>query len=95
MLNLGLNYVVPTELYTLKVVEGNELNGREKNKAILGHDYSVKNKLFDKPVKLGDKILVNDVEIKVAGFYEEVGNPQDDSNIYMNYEEHLMIYRLL
>jgi len=29
---------------------------------------------------------VNDVQVEVVGFFESIGNPQDDSNIYMTYE---------
>jgi len=72
------------EVYNLEVLEGRTLTGREKNKAVLGYNYKVKDKIFDRPVKLRDTITVNDVELKVAGFYEEVGNPIDDANIYIN-----------
>jgi putative ABC transport system permease protein len=72
-----------TEVYTVDIIEGQELKGDEKTKAILGYNYRLKDKIFEQPVHLRDKILVNGQEIRVAGFYEEVGNPQDDSNIYI------------
>ncbi len=71
------------EVYTLKLEEGNNLKGDEKGKAILGYNYKLKDKIFSKPIKLRDKIMVNGKEVEVIGFYEEFGNPQDDSNIFM------------
>lgn len=71
------------ELFTLDIEEGQELRGDEKTKVILGYNYKLEDKIFDKPIKLRDKIKVNGVKMDVAGFYEEVGNPQDDSNIYV------------
>jgi len=32
---------------------------------------------------LGDKILVQGKEMQIVGFYSPVGNPQDDSNVYV------------
>ncbi|MDP3916824.1 MAG: ABC transporter permease [Nanoarchaeota archaeon] len=72
------------EVYALEILEGNKLSGREKSKVILGYNYLLDDKIFSKPVKLRDKITVNGKEMKVAGFFQEVGNPIDDSNIYMN-----------
>ena len=72
-----------TEVYALDIVDGQELSGNEKNKAVLGYNYQLKNKIFDKPLKLRDKVLVNGHPFKIAGFYEEIGNPIDDANIYL------------
>ncbi len=70
------------EVYTLNLMEGKELDD-ENDKALLGYNYKIKDKVFKQPVKLRDKIKVNGIDIKVAGFYEEVGNPVDDSHLYM------------
>ena len=70
------------EVYTVKIIHGKGLRGDEKRKAVLGYNYLLDDKIFEKPIKLGDRIVVNDEDIKIVGFYEEVGNPQDDSNIY-------------
>ncbi len=71
------------EVYTLKLTEGSQFRGNEKNKVILGYNYRLPDKIFKKPLKLRDNILVNGHEMQIAGFYEEVGNPQDDSNVYI------------
>lgn len=74
------------EVYTLQLIEGNELKGREKNKAILGYNYRLPDTIFTKPLRLRDKVMVNGHELEVAGFYEEVGNPHDDAQIYITSE---------
>lgn len=74
------------EVFTLRLLEGEELRGREKAKAVLGYAYRVKEGIFNNPVRLHSKVKVNSQDIKVAGFYEEIGNPHDDINIYMNKE---------
>ncbi len=53
----------------------------KKGEVILGYLYST-DKVFGKEVKIGDKIKINDKNFKVVGFFQEVGNPQDDMNIY-------------
>ena len=43
----------------------------------------VKDKLFPKAYAVNNKINVQGVDLRIVGFYEKVGNPQDDSNIYI------------
>ena len=71
-----------TEAYSLNVAEGQNIDGNDKTKVVLGHNYLIKDKIFSKPVSLRDKIKVNGKEFRVVGFYEAVGNPQDDSQVY-------------
>jgi putative ABC transport system permease protein len=74
------------ELYTLEIVKGRGLKKSDKLKAVLGYNYQFPEKVFKRKVTLGDKILINNVQVDVVGFYEEVGNPQDDSNIYLSFD---------
>ncbi len=71
------------ELFALDLDEGNMLRGNEKSKVLLGYNYKLADKIFKKSVRLRDKLLINNHTFEVAGFYESVGNPQDDSNIYI------------
>lgn len=71
------------EVFTVSVEKGRNLKSGEVGKVMLGYNYQVKDKAFSKPVKLGDKIDINDMPFEVVGFYEEVGNPSDDVNVYM------------
>ncbi|HLC61887.1 MAG TPA: ABC transporter permease [Candidatus Nanoarchaeia archaeon] len=69
------------------LLKGRNLKKGDKGKAILGFNYQLPDKIFDKPLKLGDSILINGQLFDVIGFYEEIGNPQDDLNIYMTKED--------
>lgn len=71
------------ELSDIDILEGRELVSSDVSKAVLGYNYLKKDKIFSRAVGLGDKIEVEGVELRVVGFYEAVGNPQDDSNIYV------------
>ena len=74
------------EAFTVGISKGRQLKKGETTKVALGYNYQFADKIFKKPVKLGDKIEINGNTVEVVGFYEEVGNPQDDSNVYFTYE---------
>jgi len=67
------------------IEKGRNIKAGDKYKVVLGH-YYLDRMLFEKNVKLGDKVLINDVEFRVIGFYEIIGNPGDDQNIYIPQE---------
>ena len=48
--------------------------------------------MFKKKISIGDKIEINDVTVEIVGFYEEVGNPTDDSNVYLSKEGFKQIF---
>tara|TARA_Y100000310_G_scaffold246828_1_gene252241 strand:- start:621 stop:1832 length:1212 start_codon:yes stop_codon:yes gene_type:complete len=71
------------ELSDIEVVEGRALKSSDSGKVTLGYNYMVKNRIFPKAYSLNSKIEVQGQELRIIGFYESVGNPQDDSNIYV------------
>jgi putative ABC transport system permease protein len=68
------------------ILEGRSLKKGDQNKVTLGYNYKSANKIFSKPLKLGDKIYIKGERFDIVGFWEEIGNPGDDSNIYMTHE---------
>ncbi len=76
------NYLVD-ELSGLKLDKGRELESRETGKALLGYNYELDNKIFPRGLKINDVIKIQGQKVKIVGFYQEVGNPSDDSNIYV------------
>src|SRR3989338_6176464 len=46
----------------------------------------VDDKIYRNVVRLGDKISIDSKTFEVIGFYKEVGNPQDDTNVYITKE---------
>ena len=74
------------ELSNVKILKGRELQGGEDTKVTLGYNYQFSNKVFPQALELNQRILIQGAEFRIVGFYAEVGNPQDDSNIYMTQE---------
>jgi putative ABC transport system permease protein len=70
------------EMSDLEIIEGRKLDAGEKN-IILGYNYLIPDKIFPKAYSLGEKIKVQGRDIKIAGFYDAVGNPSDDAQIYV------------
>ncbi|MBU0471701.1 MAG: FtsX-like permease family protein, partial [Nanoarchaeota archaeon] len=56
--------------------------------------YTKPDKVFEKPLELGQKVLINDVKVEIIGFYEEIGSPQDDSSAYTTVEDYKKILNL-
>jgi len=76
----------------IKIIDGRSLKKGDVLKADLGYAYTIPNKMFKKAISVGDKIEINDVNVEVVGIYEEVGNPGDDSNIYLSKEGYETIF---
>ena len=72
------------EIFGIDILEGRELRNGDSKSVVLGYNYKIPDKIFSKPVKLNQKVEVQGISLKVVGFYESVGNPQDDSNIYIS-----------
>jgi len=71
------------ELSDIEVIEGRALRSGDSGKVTLGYNYMIKNRIFPKAYSLNSKINVQGQDLRIVGFYEKVGNPQDDSNIYV------------
>jgi putative ABC transport system permease protein len=80
------------EAFTVTVSKGRRLKKHDFDKVVLGYNYQFDDKIFKKRVKLGDRIKINGRPYRVIGFYEEVGNPTDDANIYLTLEAMELLY---
>jgi len=76
------NYLIE-EASGLKLDKGRELQKGEVGKAILGYNYQIDNKIFPKGLQINDIVYIQGQKTKIVGFYQPVGNPGDDSNIYV------------
>jgi putative ABC transport system permease protein len=65
------------------ILKGRTLKKGDGNKVAVGYNYLLADKIFSKPLKLGDNIFIKDKSFDIIGFYEEIGNPSDDANVYM------------
>jgi len=80
------------EVFTVTVEKGRHLKDGDLNKVVLGYAYQFDKKFFARSVELGDKVKIDGNQFEIVGFYEEVGNPQDDSNIYLSEEAFELIF---
>ena len=71
--------------------EGRFLRNGDKKKIMIGYNYKYKN-LFDRPVRTGDAFKINGVDFEVVGIVEAVGNPGDDQQIYISFEDFQELY---
>jgi putative ABC transport system permease protein len=76
----------------IEITDGRSLKKGDELKVTLGYSYTIPNRMFKKAISVGDKIEVNDIKVEVVGFYEEIGNPGDDSNVYLSQEGYEEIF---
>jgi putative ABC transport system permease protein len=65
------------------IIAGRWLQDGDDSRVMLGYSYTLPNRIFQRPLKVGDKININNVDFSVIGFLSEVSNPADDAQIYM------------
>ncbi|MFH2019937.1 MAG: ABC transporter permease [archaeon] len=68
---------------SIEIKKGRGLKQEDANAVVLGYNYQIADKIFKRGLDLGDKVLLNDRQFDIVGFYSEVGNPSDDANIYI------------
>lgn len=71
----------------LKVIEGRMLKNGDRGKAVIGYRLAQKDLIFSKRVQLRDTIRMDGKNFKVIGIVDKVGNPQDDSVIYISLDD--------
>lgn len=71
------------EIGDIGLFTGRMLTSSDSNHVLLGYNYQIPNKIFPRAVELNDNIEINGVKLKVVGFLEAVGSPQDDAQIYI------------
>jgi putative ABC transport system permease protein len=71
------------EVFDIEYESGRALTNGDMGKVVLGYNYLIPDKIFPKAVGINDKITVQGRELRVVGFFEAVGNPQDDAQVYV------------
>ena len=66
----------------LNIYSGRDLQSGDKG-VVLGYNYLLANKIFAKHYELNGNIEIDGKKLKIIGFYDSIGNPQDDANIYV------------
>lgn len=79
------------EGFGTEIMEGRQLEKGESSKLTLGYSYTLPDKVFKRAVELNDRIDVNGKTMDVVGFYDEVGNPEDDKNLYVSFDAYELL----
>lgn len=72
------------ESFNAKIYNGRFLQSGDTRDIVLGYNYMVDGKIFKKGLSINDEIKINGTKLKIVGFLTSIGNPQDDSNIYIS-----------
>lgn len=75
---------------TIEIEEGRYPKNNEENVVVIGPLAATE--LFDKELNVGSNIYIRDNKFKVIGITKEVGNSEDDKNIYVNINDLHSIY---
>ncbi|MFT4244700.1 MAG: ABC transporter permease, partial [Candidatus Woesearchaeota archaeon] len=70
--------------FNVEIEQGTFPNPRSKFDIVIGP--SVAEDRFSSELRVGSRLVFNDISFRVVGITQEVGNPEDDSLIYMQYE---------
>jgi len=68
----------------VNIIEGRITGANDKYGVVVG--YNIIDDFFKKDVRIGDKLEIGGKEFKVRGRLSKIGNPTDDSQIYINME---------
>ena len=72
-----------SEIQSFEIFEGRDLKSGDKYKLVVGYDH-IYGDIWDKPMQLGSTIEVEGHDFKVIGVLDKIGNPMDDSSLYMS-----------
>jgi putative ABC transport system permease protein len=71
------------DVFDIDYQSGRGLTSGDTGKVVLGNNYLIPDKIFPKAMVINDKIEVQGQTLRVVGFFEPVGNPQDDAQVYV------------
>ncbi|MAG20459.1 ABC transporter permease [archaeon] len=70
------------ELDFFKIIEGRQLKKGDKFKVVVGYNHAYDD-IWEKPVKIGNTIQIENQDFKVIGIVEKIGNPIDDAILHI------------
>jgi len=71
-----------SEIQSYNVMEGRDLKKGDKFKVVVGNNHAYGN-VWKKGVQVGSTMQIEGQDFKVIGILEKIGNPIDDSSLYM------------
>ncbi len=83
LMGMDLEEKMLFEMSNIGIYKGSWLKTGEDRKVLLGYNYMIKDRIFSRGFDVNDKIEIQGEDFRVAGFFESIGNPQDDSQMYI------------
>ncbi|MEM4247202.1 MAG: ABC transporter permease, partial [Candidatus Woesearchaeota archaeon] len=74
------------QMNSWEIMEGRELSHKDNGKAVIGNDLAYKN-LFNKEIRVGNKIEISGKTFEVVGILKRVGDPGTDTSVTIPEEE--------
>jgi len=71
------------EMGGFEAEKGRDLKEGERDKVVIGYLLAKDNGFFEKAVSLRDKLVIKEKEFRVVGIMKQIGNPGDDSQVYI------------
>ena len=75
-----------TQMNVVEIESGRALKSSDTGKAVVGYRYA-HNQIFKRNLRLGDKILVDNIPLEIVGFMEQIGSEIDDTVIYVTQDQ--------
>jgi len=79
--------------FNLRIRDGRFIKDSDKTNVLVGYRHAIGD-FFDREVRVNDKLVIAGREFEVIGTVETIGNPQDDSNIYIPEETAREIFEI-
>jgi len=70
------------EMAGLEILDGRELKDEDKFKVVVGYNHIYKDE-WEKPMSIGSTIEIEGYDFKVIGVVSKIGNPVDDTLLYV------------
>ncbi len=72
-----------SEIQSFEIFDGRDLKHGDKYKLVVGYNH-IYGDIWEKPMQIGSTIEVEGYDFKVIGVLDKIGNPIDDSSLYMS-----------
>ncbi|MEM4218621.1 MAG: ABC transporter permease [Candidatus Micrarchaeia archaeon] len=76
----------------VQMTSGRELKSNDAYKVMVGYDFSTTG-VFEKPIKIGDKLEINGKDFTVIGVVSKIGNPGFDRRIYITKDTFMDVFK--
>lgn len=73
---------VVIEMSNIEIEKGRTLS-EGKREVVLGYNYQIDGRIFPRGIRLNQNVEMDGEDIKVVGFFEEVGSKPDDAQVYV------------